>query len=133
MLMTSLGLSIAVFGETTAGANEEVVRVLSSTSGFDNAHLHLPAEGTALNSSSVVVEGMLVGFEGDYVPLGHGTNELRLSDHKGSDGDSFFLTLEIGEVNISVSKKNSEAAVGGCPPGLIRKLDRCVERVSTSK
>lgn len=88
------------------GAEDQVTHIVAGESSFDGARLHLPGTGTALTQDGVYVEGLLVGFVGDYIPFDLGTNEIRISDYgEPCNGESFFIGLDVQPDGIDVAEK----------------------------
>ena len=84
-------------------AEDVVVHITSEPSFFTGWRLHLPAHEELADSRQVAIEGQLIGFEGDYLPLSMGENQIRLSDGPVEAGtESFFITLLVSEPGITV-------------------------------
>lgn len=87
-------------------AEDHVAHILAGESSFDGARLHLPASGAALTEAGTHVEGLLVGFVGDYIPFAFGLNEIRISDYgEPCYNESFFIVLDVQPDGIRVAEK----------------------------
>jgi hypothetical protein len=87
-------------------ATDQVTHVVAGDSSFGGARLHLPAEGTALTQGGLWVEGLFVGFVGDYIPFVFGSNEIRISDYdEPCHDESFFIVLDVQPDGIDVASK----------------------------
>ncbi len=87
-------------------AEDVVVHIYTEQSFFKGWRLHLAALEQVTDTRQVSVEGQLIGFEGDYLPLSMGEHEIRLSDGPVEAGlESFFLLLSVRKTGITVVKK----------------------------
>lgn len=97
-------------GPSRAEERDQVVHILSDSGMFSNIQMFLPGEGIAL-VDGISVEGMLVGFEGDFLPLVYGENELRLPPADADESyESFFVTFHVDSAGISVGEKRLRSA-----------------------
>ena len=103
---TISGVERARAANDTGDWDDVIVQVIAAGSGFGEARLHLPASGVALTSGSSTVEGLLIGFVGDFVPLAREKHEIRISGYgEPCFDESFFLTLDIQATAIVVTDK----------------------------
>ncbi len=87
-------------------AEDQVMHIMAGDSSFGGARLHLPATGTALIQGAIWVEGLLVGFVGDYIPFVFGPNEIRISGYgEPCHEESFFIVLDVQPDGIDVAEK----------------------------
>jgi hypothetical protein len=112
------------FHATSAQAADDVVVHITDNSFFDGWRLHLPAQATVTRVGKITIEGQLIGFVGDYLPLFMGEREIRISDGRRDLLESFFLTLRVDRTGVKVAKKrlrsNTREIVSWKDPKIIK-------------
>jgi hypothetical protein len=107
VLVATIVCACLLQADAAGAADDVVVEVVTVAPEFDQVPLHLPGSGVALNSRSVYVEGLLIGFVGDLLPLDQGENQITLTVRSSAcrDKEKFDLTLDVAESEIEVVGK----------------------------